>query len=138
MVKVVAADDELLEACDLEVVREGPSYTFRTLELLHEERPGSELTFLMGADVAASLESWRQPERVLELARVGVAVRPGTELDEAEAAMERLGASPEVIRMPELGVSSTRIRRRIAQGRPIRYLVPDPIGELIRGRGLYA
>jgi len=138
MVNVVAADDELLEACDLEVVREGPSYTFRTLELLHEERPGSELTFLMGADVAASLESWRQPERVLELARVGVAVRPGTELDEAEAAMERLGASAAVIRMPELGVSSTRIRRRIAQGRPIRYLVPDPIVELIRGRGLYA
>jgi len=138
MVNVVAAGDELLEACDLEVAREGPSYTFRTLELLHEERPGSELTFLMGADVAAALESWRQPERVLELARVGVAVRPGTELDEAEAAMERLGASPEVIRMPELGVSSTRIRRRIAQGRPIRYLVPDPIVELIRGRGLYA
>ena len=53
---------------------------------------GIELTFLMGADVAASLESWRRPERVLELARVAVAARPGTELDEAEAALERLGA----------------------------------------------
>jgi nicotinate-nucleotide adenylyltransferase len=138
MVRAAAADDALLEACDLEVAREGPSYTFRTLELLHEERAGSELTFLMGADVAASLESWRRPERVLELARVGVAARPGTELDEAEAALERLGGSAEVIRMPELGVSSTRIRRRIAQGRSIRYLVPDPIAEMIRERGLYA
>jgi nicotinate-nucleotide adenylyltransferase len=138
MVRLAAAGDELLEASDLEVAREGPSYTFRTLEVLHEERPGDELTFLMGADVAASLESWRRPERVLELARVGVAARPGTELDEAEAALERLGAEAEIIRMPKLGVSSTRVRRRIARHRPIRYLVPDQIAELIEARGLYA
>jgi nicotinate-nucleotide adenylyltransferase len=137
MVRLVAADDELLEASDLEVGREGPSYTFRTLEVLHEERPGDQLTFLMGADVAASLESWRRPERVLELARVGVAARPGIELDEAEAALERLGANAEIIRMPELGVSSTRIRRRVAEGRPIRYLVPDAVAEVIAARGLY-
>jgi nicotinate-nucleotide adenylyltransferase len=138
MAKVAAEGDELLEASDLEVRREGPSYTFRTLEVLHEERPGDELTFLMGADVAAALESWREPERVVELARIGVAARPGTELDEAEAALERLGAGAEIIRMPELGVSSTRIRRRIARGRSIRYLVPDAIVELIEARGLYA
>ena len=138
MAKLAARGDELLEASDLEVRREGPSYTFRTLELLRDERPGDELTFLMGADVAASLESWRQPERVLELARIGIASRPGTELDEAEAALERLGSEAEIIRMPELGVSSTRIRRRVARGRPIRYLVPDAIVELIVERGLYA
>jgi nicotinate-nucleotide adenylyltransferase len=138
MTGLAARDDALLEASDLEVSREGPSYTFRTLELLHEERPGDDLTFLMGADVAASLESWRQPERVLELARVGIASRPGTELDEAEAALERLGSEAEIIRMPELGVSSTRIRRRVASGRPIRYLVPDAIAGLISERGLYA
>lgn len=138
MVRLAARNDELLEASDLEVGRDGPSYTFRTLELLHEERPGDELTFLMGADVAASLESWRQPERVLELAGLAVAGRPGTELDEAEAALERVGAEAEIIRMPELGVSSTQIRRRIERGRPIRYLVPDAIAELIAARGLYA
>jgi nicotinate-nucleotide adenylyltransferase len=138
MAGLASRDDELLETSDLEVRREGPSYTFRTLELLHEERPGDDLTFLMGADVAASLESWRQPERVLELARIGVASRPGTELDEAEAALERLGSEAEIIRMPELGVSSTRIRRRVARGRPIRYLVPDAIAELISERGLYS
>jgi nicotinate-nucleotide adenylyltransferase len=138
MVRLAAAGDELLEASDLEVSREGPSYTFRTLEVLHEERPGDELTFLMGADVAASLESWRRPDRVLELARIGVAARPGTELDEAEAVLERLGADAEIIRMPELGVSSTRVRRRIARGRPIRYLVPDAIAAFIEARGLYA
>ena len=93
----------------------------------------------MGADVAAHLEGWKRPERVLELARLGIAGRPGTALDEAEAALDRLGAGDraEVVRMPELEVSSTRIRRRIAAGRPVRYLVPDPVLELIAERGLY-
>jgi nicotinate-nucleotide adenylyltransferase len=134
-----ALGDDMLEVSDVEVRRDGPSYTFRTLELLRELRPDDELTFLMGADVAAGLESWREPRRVLELARLGIAGRPGTVLDEAEAAIERLGATDrvDVIRMPELSVSSTRIRRRIAQGRPIRYLVPDAVRSLITERGLY-
>ena len=138
MAALAAREDELLEVSDIEVAREGPSFTFRTLELLHEERPGAELTFLMGADVAASLESWREPERVLELARIGVAARPGTVLDEAEVVLDRMGARAELVRMPELGVSSTRVRRRVADGRSIRYLVPDAIAEAIAERGLYA
>ena len=140
LARVAAADDELLEASDVEIRGDGPSYTFRTLETLRDDLPGDDLTFLMGADVAASLETWREPRRVLELARIGVAARPGTQLDEAEAAIERLGGADrmDVIRMPELAVSSTRIRRRIASGRPIRYLVPDAVAELIGERGLYA
>jgi nicotinate-nucleotide adenylyltransferase len=140
MTALAVADNDQFQASDVETRREGPSFTYRTLELLTDDRPGDELYFMMGADVAAGLEGWREPRRVLELARLGIAVRPGTELDEAEAALERLGASDraEVIRMPEIAVSSTRIRRRVAQGRPIRYLVPDPVRELIAERGLYA
>jgi nicotinate-nucleotide adenylyltransferase len=139
MAGLAARDDELLEASEIEVAREGPSYSFRTLELLRDQRPDQELTFLMGADVAAQLEQWRDPERVAELARLGIAGRPGTALDETEAALERLGASgrADFIHMPEIGVSSTQIRRRIAQGRPVRYLVPDPVATLIAERGLY-
>ncbi len=139
MTRRAAAGDELLEVSDLEVSEPGPSYTFRTLEKLSEQRPGERIFFLMGADVAAHLESWKRPERVLELARLGIAARPGTTLDEAEAALERLGGEgrAEWIRMPEIGVSSTRVRRRIAQGRPVRYLVPDPVIELIESAGLY-
>ncbi|MQA74817.1 MAG: nicotinate (nicotinamide) nucleotide adenylyltransferase [Solirubrobacterales bacterium] len=139
MTRLAAVDDELIEASDLEVAREGPSYSFRTLELLSAQRPEDQLFFLMGADVAAYLESWREPERVLELARLGVAARPGTVLDEAEAALERLGAADraEVIPMPEIGVSSTRVRRRVAEGRPIRYLVPDAVAGFIAERDLY-
>ncbi len=139
MARLAAADNELLEVSPIEVEREGPSYTFHTLELLRERRPDDELTFLMGADVAAHLDEWREPTRVVELARLGVAGRPGTVLDEAEATIERLGASARAdwIRMPAIGVSSTRIRRRVAQRRPIRYLVPDCVAALIAERGLY-
>jgi nicotinate-nucleotide adenylyltransferase len=138
MVRLAAQGDELLEASDVEVERDEPSWTFRTLELLHEDRPGDEITLLMGADVAESLGSWKNPERVLELAEVGVAARSGSILDEAESVLEGLGARYEAIRMPGLGVSSTRIRRRIGAGRSIRYLVPDAVRELIEEKGLYA
>jgi nicotinate-nucleotide adenylyltransferase len=139
MARLAAQDDGLLEASEVEVAREGPSYSFRTLELLRDERPDHELIFLMGADVAAQLEQWRSPQRVVELARLAIAGRPGTALDEAEAALERLGAAAraEFVQMPEIGVSSTQIRRRIAQGRPVRYLVPDSVAALIAERGLY-
>jgi len=138
MTELAAAGDGLLSPSDVEISRDGPSYTFRTLELLAERRPDDERWFLMGADIAASIESWREPKRVLELAGLGVAARAGTVLDEVEAALERLGAGRhEVIRMPEIGVSSTRVRRRVAQGRPIRYLVPDAVVDYIAERGLY-
>ena len=139
MTRLAADTDPALEASDVETSREGPSFSFRTLELLREERPGDELVLLMGADVAAGLEGWREPRRVLELARLGIAARPGTVLDEAEAALERLGAMEraEVVRMPEIGVSSSDIRRRVAAGEPIRHLVPDAVVDLIAERGLY-
>jgi nicotinate-nucleotide adenylyltransferase len=139
LARLAAAEDELIEASDLEVRRPGPSYTVTTLQALSDAGPEDELFFLMGADVAAHLEQWREPERVVELARLGIAGRPGTLLDEVEAALERLGASEraEVVRMPEIGVSSTRVRRRVAEGRPIRYLVPDAVAAAIAERGLY-
>jgi nicotinate-nucleotide adenylyltransferase len=139
MARLAAATDPTLEASDVETSREGPSFTFRTLELLSDARPNDELVFLMGADVAAGLEGWRDPQRLLELARLGIAARPGNVLDEAEAALERLGGHEraEIVKMPEIGVSSTGIRRRVAAGRPIRHLVPDAIVDFIDERGLY-
>jgi nicotinate-nucleotide adenylyltransferase len=135
-----ASADPLVEASELETSRPGPSFTVRTLELLTEATPADQHVFLMGADVAAGLEGWMEPRRVLELARLGVAARPGTAPEEAEAAIERLGGRDraEVVRMPELGVSSSGIRRRVAAGQPIRHLVPDAVAGLIAELGLYA
>jgi len=141
LTRVVAAENDLLDVNEFEIERaraDGePSYTVATLEEL--TGGGDDLVLLMGADVAAGLDEWRRPERVLELARLGIASRPGTAIDEAEATLERLGAADaaDVVRMPELGVSSTRIRRRVAQGRPVRYLVTDGVLEMIEAQGLY-
>jgi nicotinate-nucleotide adenylyltransferase len=139
MTELAASGDDLLAASTAEMDRPGPSYTADTLEALAEQHPGDELWFLMGADVAEGLERWSRPERVVELAHLGIAARAGSALDEVEATLERLGtgARHEVVSMPELGVSSTLVRRRVAQGRPVRYLVPDPVIELIDERGLY-
>jgi nicotinate-nucleotide adenylyltransferase len=139
MARMAASGDELLEVLDWEVVRPGPSYTYLTLERLIEFHPDDDLWLLMGADMAASLESWKEPERVVELARIGIAARRGTAIADAEAALERLGAleRSELVAMPEIGVSSTAIRERVAGGRPIRYLVGDGVREAIERRGLY-
>jgi nicotinate-nucleotide adenylyltransferase len=134
-----AEGEETVEASPLEVEREERSYAYRTLELLTEAEPGRELFFLLGADVAAALESWERPERVVELARLAVVPRQDTEMKEVHSTLERLGAADraEIIEMPLCGVSSTMIRQRAKAGRPLRHLVPDPVAELIGERGLY-
>lgn len=134
-----AAEEDGVEASPLEVDREEVSYSYRTLELLAEQEPGDELFFLLGADVAAGLAGWREPERVIELAGLGVVPRPGVEMEAVNSALERLGASgrAEIIDMPLCGASSTTVRQRIREGRPLRHLVPGPVIELIGQRGLY-
>lgn len=139
MARRAVAGCERMSASDLEVGREGPSFAYRTLELLADELPGSELTFVMGADVAAGLEGWRHPERVLELARIAIAERPGVDRAEIDEVLSRLGATGRIdaIEMPPVGISSSMIRARVAAGRPIRWLVPDPVVELIDELDLY-
>jgi nicotinate-nucleotide adenylyltransferase len=139
MTRMAAAGDGMLEVIDWEVAADGPSYTYLTLEHVMQYHADDELWLLMGADVAASLESWKRPERVVELARIAIAARPGTAMADAHAALERLGAGErsDVVEMPELAVSSTGIRERVAAGAPIRYLVGDGVRDAIERRGLY-
>jgi nicotinate-nucleotide adenylyltransferase len=135
-----AADrEEGVEASGIEVEREGPSYSFRTLEVLTERDADRELFLLLGADMAAGLAGWERPERVVELARLGVVPRPGVGMGSVRSALERLGAADraEIVDMPLCGVSSTMIRQRAGDGRPLRHLVPEGVAELIRDRGLY-
>jgi nicotinate-nucleotide adenylyltransferase len=128
-----------VEASRLEVERDELSYSYRTLELLKDEEPGNELYFLMGADMAAGLGGWKEPGRVVELARLGVVPRPGVGLGAVDSALERLGASgrAEIIDMPLCGASSTTVRQRAREEKPLRHLVPDAVIGLIAERGLY-
>ena len=140
MARLAVGGDDRLGVSELETDRDEPSYSYRTLELLREQRPGEELVFVMGADAAVGLEEWRNPERILELARLGVAERQGVERSAVDGVLERLGGPgrAEFLDMPQVEVSSTMVRERVASGRPIRYLVPDAVAELIGDRGLYA
>jgi nicotinate-nucleotide adenylyltransferase len=134
-----AAGDEHLEVSDLEVRRGGPSYTAATLEELHATRPEDELTFIAGGDMAASLPEWRDPERVLELARFAVAEREGAERKEIERRTASLRGRERIVffDMPRLDVSSSDVRSRVAAGRPIDDLVPPPVAAYIAEHGLY-
>jgi nicotinate-nucleotide adenylyltransferase len=139
MARLAADGEGGVEASDLEVGRDEVSYSYRTLELLAEEEPGRDIYFLLGADMAAGLAGWKEPERVLELATLGVVPRPGVGLGAVDSALDRLGASgrAEIIDMPLCGASSTIVRQRAREGRPLRHLVPDAVIGLIKERGLY-
>jgi nicotinate-nucleotide adenylyltransferase len=139
MARLAADGEDGVEASDLEVGRDGVSYSYRTLELLAERDPAAEVFFLLGADMAAGLASWKEPARVVELATLGVVPRPGVGLGAVRSALERLGAADraEIIDMPLCGASSTTVRQRAREGKPLRYLVPDRVIELIGERGLY-
>jgi nicotinate-nucleotide adenylyltransferase len=130
--------DERLGVCDLEVLRGGPSYTVDTLRELHARTPEDDLTFIVGGDIALGLPSWHEPEAVLGLAQVAVAERSGAgRQDVVDRLAERFGDAPAPVffDMPRLDISSSLIRRRVAQGLPIRYLVPRSVAEHIaRGR----
>jgi nicotinate-nucleotide adenylyltransferase len=140
MTRLAAADDSRFSVSTVEVDREGPSYTYETLELLARERPGTDLVFVMGADAAVGLESWRKPERVAELARLAVARRAGVSDTEVSAVMRSLDAEGRatMLEMPQFGVSSSAVRERAAAGRPLRYLVPEPVARFIEEKGVYS
>ena len=140
MTRLAAAEDSRFSVSTLEVDRDGPSYTYETLELLADQRADTELVFVMGADAAVGLESWRAPERVVELARVAVARRSGVSDAEVAAVMRSLGAEGRatMLEMPQFGVSSSAVRERAAAGRPLRYLVPEPVARFIEEKGIYA
>ena len=139
MTRLAAADDSRFSVSTLEAEREGPSYTYETLEQLGNEKGDTELVFVMGADAAVGLESWREPERVVELARLAVARRAGVSDADVAAVMRSLGASDRttMLEMPEFGVSSSVVRERAAAGRPLRYLVPEPVARFIEEKGVY-
>jgi nicotinate-nucleotide adenylyltransferase len=135
-----AAGDEELEVSTLELDRGGPSYTVDTLRALHGSREGDDLTFIVGGDMASSLPSWREPEVVLELARMAVAEREEHRRHEIAERVGALRGAPERIvffAMPRLDISSSDVRARIAGGRPIRWLVPGAVADEIERRGLY-
>jgi len=139
MTRLAAADDSRFSVSTSEVEREGPSYTYETLEQLARERGDRELVFVMGADAAVGLESWREPQRVTKLARLAVARRAGISDADVAAVLRSLDAEGRatMLEMPQFGVSSSSVRERAAAERPLRYLVPESVARFIEEKGIY-
>lgn len=132
MLAAAVEGDPRFEVSDAELHREGASYTVDTLRSLHAERPGAELMLAMGADQLAEFGTWREPDEIDRLAALVTFARPGAPLP---GEIDRWSARH--VAVPLIDVSSTEIRRRVASGEPITYLVPAPVESIIRREALY-
>jgi nicotinate-nucleotide adenylyltransferase len=139
MAELAVAGDDRFEVSRMEVDKESPAYTSETLTTLREESPGDELFLILGGDQAAALGSWHEPERVLELATVAVVERVSWGHNAIGIKIGRLPGARNVryLETPQIQVSSSAIRRRVREGRPIRYLVPDSVADYISSNDLY-
>jgi nicotinate-nucleotide adenylyltransferase len=110
----------------------------RTVDSLEERRP-ADAYFVLGADELAAFESWKSPQRVLELVRLAVAMRPGVDPTDVDAVRTRLGAGDRIVEfeLEQVDVSSSEIRDRVAHGEPIDDVVPPRVAEAIARLGLY-
>lgn len=127
------------DVSDLEVRREGPSYTAETLAELSAANPAAELHLILGWDAARLLPQWREPGRVVELARLAIFRRPGV-AGPAQAELQAAGIDPSRATICEAAtpdVDATEVRRRVAAGRPLEGLVPASVAEYIRLHALY-
>lgn len=138
---LAVAGDDRLAVSRIELERGGRSYTVDTLRALAEVHAGARLTFIVGGDMALSLPTWFEPAEILSLARLAVAERSGVARQDI---VERLTSELGDVRgridffvMPRLDLSSSELRRRVADGRPIRYLVPEAVAARIDELGLY-
>jgi nicotinate-nucleotide adenylyltransferase len=133
-------DDPRFWVSRIEVDVPERSYTVDTLRRLNESSPGDDLTFIVGGDMAQALPTWHEPEAVLSLSTLGVAEREGVARADILERLSRLAGADRIrfFDMPRLDISSSMIRRRVASGRPIRYLVPDAVAAYIAQEGLYA
>lgn len=139
MLRLALADNPDFEIDTIDIDRGGVSYTSDLLAVLRDRHPGASLFFLMGEDSLRDLPTWHEPEAICRLAELGVAARFGVELDVSDVveALPACAGRIRVVSSPEIAISSTDIRHRVATGQPIRYQVPLPVEEYIREHRLF-
>ncbi|UCG38716.1 MAG: nicotinate-nucleotide adenylyltransferase [bacterium] len=152
MLRLAVDDAPRLEASDMELKREGPSYTLDTIRQVRAET-GSPFPFLaLGMDAFEEIATWHQPAEVLEEAHLVILTRPGYRADllaplpEGSPAMytsgegmflHRSGATLRELKVTAMDISSSQVRRLAGGGRSIRYLVPDTVFQYIQQSGIY-
>lgn len=138
MVAAAIADRPEFDVSDLEIARPGVSYTADTLAALAAAQPGHEWWLLLGLDAVVDLPRWREPRRILELARLAVVPRPGVDVESVVAELpEWVRQRLTVVPMPGLALASREVRADLAAGRSVRYLLPDAVSAYIAKHRLY-
>jgi len=143
MLELAVAGNEAFSVCRYEADRGGVNYTADTLESFLAEQPDRDLFFLLGADMLADLPNWHEPERICRAATLVVVARPGAppiDLDQLYSITDdeqRERIRRRQVEMPEMGLSATEIRHRVAGGQSIRYQTPRAVEKYIESKGLY-
>jgi nicotinate-nucleotide adenylyltransferase len=139
MVEAATRSNPLFRVDRLEVDADGPMYSVDTTMSLKERYPAEEWYFISGADAVAELLTWKEPDRLLEEAVMVAATRPGYDLSALDHLAEELENFGRIlpVECSRIDISSTEIRARRLRGRTIRYMVPEPVHEIIEERGIY-
>ncbi len=137
MTVIATASNPRFHVSRVEIDRDGPTYTVDTLRTLAEQHPDAELYFVTGADAMLEILEWKDPGEVLSSAHFIAATRPGYDLARFESMELARKTSVSRMSIPALAISSTDIRERVLDGRPIRYLVPEGVKSYIEKAELY-
>jgi nicotinate-nucleotide adenylyltransferase len=139
MARIAVAGHPAFVVSDIEATRPGPHFSVETLESVRQQRPDDALFFLIGADSLTDLPTWREPNRIARLATIVVVNRPGIE-EVDPGALPSFGpdANPLIhVAIPPLGIASSDLRRRLVEGRSVRYMVPRGVEAYIDSHRLY-
>jgi nicotinate-nucleotide adenylyltransferase len=141
MVRLSVARRKAFELSTVEADRPGPSYAVDTMDTLRRQLgTGSDLFFLLGSDALMDIAKWKEPQRLIRLCQLVAFARPGCQLLRMEALEVAVpGVSKRVIsvKVPQVDIRATDIRRRVAEGRSIQRLVPRAVERYIMEHGLY-
>jgi nicotinate-nucleotide adenylyltransferase len=140
MVVIATAANPAFDVSRIEVDREGPTYTIDTVRALRRDYgEETEIFFITGADAVMDITHWKDYEQLADYCRFIAVTRPGYDLGVFEAMAREIEKIPDitVIEVPALAISSTDLRRRIREGRSIRYLMPGPVANYIYKLGFY-
>jgi nicotinate-nucleotide adenylyltransferase len=138
MTVIATASNSHFQVSRTEIDRPGPTFTVETLRALRLQLGDVELFFITGADAILQILTWKDPREVLSEARFIAATRPGYDLDRLEKELpEGFGDRVHILEIPALAISSTDVRRRVREGRPVRYLLPEGVARYIEKNTLY-
>lgn len=133
MTVIATASNNRFTVSRVDIDRGGTTFTIDTLNDIHRQRPDADLFFITGADALSKIVSWKDSDKLFEMAHFIGVTRPGHELDASGLPSHAVS----LLEVPAMAISSTDCRKRVREGKPVWYLVPDGVVQYITKYGLY-